>query len=183
MPPILRSLPYFEQTTAVVVDGQPISVVGCQIVAWVAIAQTGLSAPPPARERFPAIIDTGFSGSFAIGPDQLARWAGIAWHTLSVDPTLNLAYRGVPVPHRDADLWLFPNVPGQRDQFDPLLPPFHLVLEGGIAVYGDGVQVGVRATAQLVAPRLPLLGLRAFTTSRARLTVDAGSRLVDLATP
>lgn len=100
-----------------------------------------------------------------------------------MDPTLNLYYAGVPVPRRAADLWVYPNQPGERDRFDPLLSPFRLKLDGGIAVYGDGVQVGVRATAQLVAPRLPLLGLRAFIASRARLQLDAGTRLVDLDTP
>jgi hypothetical protein len=165
-----------------VVGGQPIAVVAYQVVAWAAIARSENTIPPP-HERFPVVIDTGFSGTFAIGPNQLARWAGIAWNTLLVDPTLNLEYNRVPVPHRRADLWMYPNLPGERDQLDPLLPPFHLRLDGGIAVYGDGVQVGVRATAQLVAPRLPLLGLRAFIASRARLSVDAGTRLVDLDAP
>lgn len=105
------------------------------------------------------------------------------WQHLPYDPTLQVRYQGIPVPHRRANLWLIPNQYGWRDVVDPLIPPYLLQLNGGIAVYGDGVVVGVAQTAQLIAERLPILGLRAFGPSQLHLRVDAGTRSVWLDSP
>jgi hypothetical protein len=63
-----------------------------------------------------------------------------------------MEYQGVEVPHRRANIWLYPNQYGWRDHTDPFLPPYLLELSGGIAVFGDGVRVGTRETERLVGP-------------------------------
>src|SRR4051812_1718305 len=122
MPPILRALPYQDQKTSVTVGGESVGVVAYQIIVWVGFAHVGETAPAPGAPRVPAILDTGFSGTFAISPNQLQRWAGVAWNTLRFDQTLRLEYQGVKVPHRRANIWIYPNQYGWRDFVDPLLP-------------------------------------------------------------
>jgi hypothetical protein len=178
MPPILRALPFSDRRSSVVVGGESIDVVPYQIVLWVGFAPAGEALPVPGAPRFPAILDTGFSGTFAITPNHLQQWAGVVWNTLPFDHLLRLEYSGVEVPHRRANVWIYPNQYGWRDHLDPLLPPYLLELPGGIAVYGDGVQVGRKATAQLVGPRLPLLGLRALSMNPLFLQIDATARQV-----
>ena len=178
MPPILRALPYSDSRTVALVRGAPIEVLAHQIIVWVGVALPHERQPLAHAPRFPAILDTGFSGTFAISPVQLERWAGLRWNTLPFDPTFLMKYFGVDVPHRRANLWLYPNQYGWRDCIDPIIPPRHLDLIGGIAVYGDGEQVGAAATARLVAPRPPLLGLRALAHNRLHLAVDAANRQV-----
>jgi hypothetical protein len=178
MPPVLRALPYSDSRTTALVRGAPVEVLAHQIIVWVGVAQPQERRPSPNSPRFPAILDTGFSGTFAISPVQLERWADLKWNALPFDPTFRMKYFGVEVPHRRANLWVYPNQYGWRDEIDPIIPPRHLDLIGGIAVYGDGEQVGSAATARLVAPRLPLLGLRALAHNRLQLTIDAADREV-----
>ena len=183
MPPILRALPYYDHPSVVNAGGQGETVVAHQIVLWAGIAPIGQTQLVPGTPRFPVVLDTGFSGSFAITPNQLSQWAALNWASLPYDPTLKLSYGGIPVPHRRANLWLFPNQRGWRDLSDPLLSPYLLQLHGGIAVYGNNVVVGVAATAQLPGPRLPILGLRALTPGRLQLRLDAGNQSIDLDYP
>ena len=171
--PVLRSLPYFPTETAIVLGSERIAVRRYQIIVWLSIAGIGDDEPPTDPRRFHAILDTGHNDNFAISPRQLRDWVGIAWAGLPLEPGVERRYQTIPVPHRRANLWLHPNQFGWRDEFDPGLPPVLLELDAGIAVYGDGEQVGVTATTGLIGPRLPLLGLRALTTSRLRLRVEA----------
>jgi hypothetical protein len=177
MPPVLRALPYFDHRTSVRVGAATIDFVPFQIVVWVSFAPDGASTPLAGAPRFPAVLDTGFSGTFAITPGHLRRWAGIEWRTLPFDPRVRLQYHGVEVPHRRGNLWLYPNQYGWRDLIEPHIPPLLLELPG-IAVYGDGEQVGATATSRLIGPRLPLLGLRALTMNRVQLNIDTPNRAV-----
>jgi hypothetical protein len=178
MYPVLRALPFANSKSQVTVAGESVEIVPYQIVIWVGFAQIGEVLPQQDAPRFPAILDTGFSGTFAITPTRLQNWAGAAWNTLPFNHTLRLEYSNVEVPHRGANLWIYPNQYGWRDLIDPLIPPHLLELHGGIAVFGDGVQVGKKETAQLIGPRLPLLGLRALSHARMQLHIDAAAQEV-----
>jgi hypothetical protein len=141
-----------------------------QIALRVSLTRRGLSglgsAPP-----FPALLDTGNNHNFSIQSRHLLRWAGLDRGPL---PTLGaVSERGKRIPLLGADLWIHPNRPGQLETW-PGRPPFRLTLDGGIVVYPDD---------GLNYPRLPLLGLRAMTDNRLRLTVDGARRLVSLRTP
>ena len=64
---------------------------------------------------------------------------------------LRMRLAGQSVSHLAANAWLYPNVPGKRDELASL-PPFLLELLPGIAVYPA-------KEGQPFYPRLPLLGL------------------------
>lgn len=176
--PVLRSLPYFPRETAIALGAERVVVRPYQIIVWVSVARVGDIAPPAEPRRFPAILDTGHNDNFAITPRHLREWAGVSWADLPLEPGAERRYQGVPVPHRRANLWLHPNQYGWRDLFDPGMRPALLELDAGIAVYGDGEQVGVEGTTRLTGPRLPLLGLRALTTSRIKLRIDGEAQAV-----
>jgi hypothetical protein len=72
----------------------------------------------------------------------------------------------------EADVWIRPNQPGERDRFLDR-DPFHLELDWGIAVHPTGM-------AQ--APRLPLLGLRALRRAQLHLTIDGRRQRIRLRT-
>lgn len=178
MPPVLRALPFFEQRTEIPIGTEVVEIAAYQIIVWVAVAPADQMVPPDPARRFPAVLDTGFSGMFSVSPSQLRRWGSVEWNELPYDPRGRPRYQGVEVPHRRGNIWLYPNQYGWRDSIDPLFPPLRIEMYGGIAVYGDGEQVGSAATTRLVAPRLPLLGLRALAHNRLQLTVDAANREV-----
>jgi hypothetical protein len=124
----------------------------------------------PVTPRFPAILDTGLTHNFAIQEEHLTRRAGLdpRWLNRMHDITI----KGEAVPLREAEVWLHPNRPGERDRFADR-PPFRLQLEQGIAVYPRGMSA---------APRFPLLGLRALEWSNLRLSIDCEHRRVWLRT-
>lgn len=181
--PILRSLPYFDRPTQVTVGGDALTINPFQIVLWVGVARPTTQRRVEDTPRFPAILDTGCGTSFIISPNQLRRWAGIEWPSLPLNPGIERKHSAIPIPHRQADLWIFPNQYDRRDEIDPILPPALLDLIDGIAVFGDGEQVGVAETKKLPALRLPLLGLRALTAANLALTIDAQTRRVWLERP
>lgn len=166
--PILRSVPYFTTPTRLTVGGDDVTVNPFQIVVWVAVATDGQEQ----SARFPAVLDTGCGTSFIISPNTLSRWVGIDWRSLAFERSIERKHAGIIVPHRRADIWLLPNQYDRRDELDPLLSPTLLELRDGIAVFGDGEQVGNTDTKKLVAPRLPLLGLRALSAANLSLRIN-----------
>lgn len=180
--PVLRALPYYPRETMIHLHGERIIVRAFQIVVWVSIAHVG-DDESPRTNPFPAILDTGHNDNFVISPRHLREWAGMAWQDLPIEPGVERRYQGVAVPYRRANLWLHPNQYGWRDLIDPGLQPALLELDAGIAVFGDGERVGVEETRSLIAPRLPLLGLRALTLSQARLRIAADESAVWLDLP
>jgi hypothetical protein len=162
MTAILRRLPYLEASTQVRVGQESVPVKSYQIIIWVSLG------PPLLREwdarlpRLPAILDTGHNHYFSIQESHLRRWGGL--HPESLPERRSIRERGQTVRLRRAILWLYRNRPGEVTPLDS--KPVQFDLPEGIAVYPDSADF----------PRLPLLGLRALTKSRLRLTID-GRRL------
>jgi hypothetical protein len=97
---------------------------------------------------------------------------------------VNRFYGNIPVPVRRATLWLHPNQYGWRDLIDPIRPPIEIELNDGITIYGNGERVGNDSrTKTLQGPRLPLIGLRAFTEMECQLHIDCAQRKVSLDLP
>ena len=87
-------------------------------------------------------------------------------------------------PPRRAYVWLHLNQSGWRDWIKPQSSPYRIELSDGITVYGNGEEVGSDArTKTLIAPRLPILGLRALTEVESQLHIDCARRLVTLHIP
>jgi hypothetical protein len=171
MSTILRDIPFFDTKTTAFVHGRPVPIKADQIIVWVGITEGRHREFDSRRPFFPAILDTGYTHDFSIQVSHLIHWAGL-------DPRY-LKKSGETRIHDDrlqlleADVWIRPNQPGERDRFLDQ-DPFPLELDWGIAVY---------PTEMVQAPRLPLLGLRAVRRAQLHLTIDGRQQRVRLRTP
>ena len=170
MPIILRDLPFSVRPTTAVFEGRHVTIKADQIVIWVGTAERGQAEFPPSRPFFPAVLDTGNNHNFAIREDHLIRWAGLDPRYLDRKGEVWIA--GDRLPLFQADVWLRPNAPGERDRPADQVP-FCLNLNTGIAVYPPAIPR---------PPRLPVLGLRAVRWANLPLTIDGRRRLVTLRT-
>jgi hypothetical protein len=147
------------------------------VIVWVALTRV-TDFNPLAANRFPAILDTGFSHNFSIGAQQLSDWAGLEATVLPHVGFGTISMPGLPankplkVPRHEATVWLIRNEPARRE---PLLneSPFDLQIDDGITVYPRG----------FAAPRLPLLGLRGLQWSKLRLLINSDARHVSIRAP
>jgi hypothetical protein len=135
MPTILRKLPFYDRFSTVHVHGQPLRIFPYQILVWVGLGPGGARRLDPRAPRFPAVLDTGFTDSFLIHQQQLRDFAGLQAEHL---PRLNedLRAHGRQIPLHDANLWIHPNTPGERDRFAGSAP-FLLELHRGIGICRD----------------------------------------------
>jgi hypothetical protein len=172
MTTILQEMPYHDTFTDVTVDHQLVQVLPHQIIVWVSLSLRNVLALPVSARRFPAILDTGNSYGFALAQRHLEQWTGLTRQALEQLGSVNI--NRVIVPRLAAAVWLHRNKKGERDAFRRT-PPFRLDLRDGLAVYP--------AVANLQAPRLPLLGLRALDENKLRCFVYGDQLRVDLRTP
>jgi hypothetical protein len=76
VPRVLRDLPFFEQPTfAHLPGGDPVRVMGDQIVFWASLTPPEFQQLHEVR-RFPVSLDTGFNGSFCIPERHLVGVGG-----------------------------------------------------------------------------------------------------------
>jgi len=160
VPTIIRDLPYFEKHTPITVRGREIRVHSYQIVLWVSVTHAAVETLDPNTPRFPAVFDPGFTHNFLIREDQLLQWAGLRSEHLAEQGQIKPYDEAVPL--RAANVWLHPNLPGERDKFSDA-PPFCLELDSDI---------GVCPSAMVRAPRLPLLGLRALQLADLEVLIN-----------
>ena len=131
----------------------------------------GLAAPPPRARPQRWAIDTRFTGeAFAwrhhlleAGLDPDARRRGVT-HLTPLGGTAQ------PFPLRDADLWLFSNIPALQTT------PWRLELDRGVAV---------RDVPHLPDPdsNCPLLGIRLLLQSGLRVRLDFARATVSVWVP
>jgi hypothetical protein len=137
VPTILRRLPYFERQTTVRMRGREEAVKPTQIIIWASIMPIDQRELDPVTPRFPVVLDTGFSHNFAIQEEHLNRWAGLDPRYLR--KLRDIRIKGDVVPLHEAEVWLLPNHPGERDRL-AARPSFRLQLESGIAIYPRGMR-------------------------------------------
>jgi len=171
MTTILRSLPYFDARTVVVVRNQEVSIKPHQIIVWVSLTESEQRESTTGTPRFPAVLDTGFSHNFGIREEHLIRWAGMQPGYLRKIGVVRV--NNVTASLHGAHVWLHRNQPGKRDESGNE-PPFSMELNQGIVVY---------PARALNAPRLPVLGLRGLKWARLHLSIDSEHRRVWLRTP
>lgn len=163
MSSVIRQCPFYRVATSVEVAGQYVEIRPYQIILWVS-----MSAGPHVSPPFPAILDVGHSLSFSIKEEQLRDWAGIVPSTLKEIGRSTLNNR--PVFLRRADLALHRNLKRQRDRL-LAAAPFPLELPEGIVIHPSD---------DLLAPRLPLLGLRALVHNKLKAVIDGQNLLVSI---
>jgi hypothetical protein len=165
---LLRHSPFREQANEAIVGLERVAIHEHQIIAWVSLtAQTVMELPPHAP-RFPAILDTGHGHNLSIHERHLSDWARLTRGDLPVRGRSRV--NGVETFLHAASVWIHPNRPGERDQLIESAPICLDIREG----------IDIRPGA--VAPRLPLLGLRALVRNKLFLTVDADRCLAGLHT-
>jgi hypothetical protein len=167
-------LPIARTSTVVPVHGKSVVIHPYQFIAWVGIQSVYPSADAIAPLAFPAIVDTGCTSSFIISPHHLRDWCGIEWNQLPLMRSVERKHDSIPVPYRRANVALFKNTTGRRDDFE-FTSPVVIEISEGIAVFGDGIPVGVDATRRLKAPRLPLLGMRTLASQGLRMELNSAS--------
>jgi hypothetical protein len=170
VPYLVRKLPFHSTRTSVTVQGRVVPIKADQIIVWVSLARGGAAGLERGSSRFPAILDTGHNHNFSIQEQQLIEWAHVDPRTLSRLGEIRLG--GDRLPLLEANVWLYPNVPGKPD-LAASGAPFCLELDAGVAVY---------PRAMATAPRLPLLGLRAMRLGGLRLNIDCQALSVTIRT-
>ena len=171
MPRILHQLPFFEQPTYVTVPGGRVLVTAYQIVVWVSVADRAVPDLPTGTPRFPAVLDIGLSHNFALREEELLNWGSL--YPASLRSRGHGRLSGLRTDLVDADVWVYSNKPGSRDELLDV-PPFRTKLETGVAVYPRGTGH---------APRLPILGLRGLRQANLQLHIDCQKCRVFLRTP
>jgi len=159
LPHIIRNLPFYDRPTTVDVRGRSVNVKRDQIIVWVSITEKGVSDLHPNTPRVPAILDTGCTHAFVIRERHLQEWAGIHPRYLRRLAATRV-YRKT-VPQLAANVWLHPNVSGDRDRIADRAP-YRLEILPGIAVVPEPES----------DPRLPLVGLRAVRWNHLRVSVN-----------
>jgi hypothetical protein len=166
---ILRQLPFFHTEPAALAPDGPVPVRPYQIIVWVSLSLPSVTELDAAAPRFPAILDTGNNHNLAIREEHLNRWTGLDLATLPGKGLIQVA--GMRVALVAANVWIHPNRPGTRDEWEG--PAFCLELEEGIAVYPRNLAAAVR---------LPLLGLRALVRNGLFFSVSGKKCQVSLRT-
>ncbi len=152
---ILQEMPYYDTVTYANVDRQLVQVMPHQIIVWVSLSVRTVHSLPVSSPRFPVVLDSGNTYGFAISEKHLELWTGLTLQAL--EHLGSVSINRVSVPRLDATVWLHPNKKGERNSFGQR-PPFRLALRDGIAVYPRA--------ADLQAPRLPILGMRAVDENK-----------------
>ena len=160
---ILDRCPFYEEATEVDTPSGPILIRAYQIVAWVGISVRGALSRP-----FPAVLDTGHSHNFSIKEEHLELWTGL--HAQEIQTIGHARMNKQLVELKAAAVAIYPNTPGGRDTL-PGMSPHLLILTEGIAVHRAG---------DPLAPRLPLLGLRALVKNHLQITIDGSRKDVSL---
>jgi hypothetical protein len=153
---ILDRLPVYQENAFISVREEAVEVFRNQIVVWLSIGDT--------LRPFPAILDTGHSHNLSMAQRHLERWAGVELRQIGTSKV-----RRITVPHFAAEVFIHRNVPKAHG----LRGSHPLVMDQGIAVIPD---------ESPVAPRLPILGLKAIVHNDLKLVIDGKRREVTLKT-
>jgi hypothetical protein len=159
---IIDRCPFHDVETAVETPSGALPVRAYQIIVWVGVSLRGSVSRP-----FPAVLDTGHSHNFSITDEQMQKWTGWEPNAMRRIGTARVNNRVVAL--READLVLFPNAAGKRDELSG--KPHLLELSQGIVIASQG---------DPFATRLPALGMRALVRNGMRVVVDGAAKTVSL---
>ena len=148
---VLDRLPIIDRPQLIDVRGELLDVHRNQIIVWLSIENV--------LRPFPALLDTGHGHNLSIGTGQLARWSGATLQRIG-----ELQVSKKRVVQYEADVRLHRNKAGRAELTGE---SYALEMPQGITVMEDHV-----------APRLPLIGLRAFLANRLKVVIDGKTQQV-----
>lgn len=147
-----------------------------RIAVRVALLAKAQQAPSRAARSFTALIDTGFSGTFAIREEEVEPLSGVSvgdlWPTRKLPIRSN---RGWFLPY-SANVWLFKNRPGQPN-LDGVRGTI-LELENGIYVFAKP-----SPGEPDIRPQSPLIGMQAIRNNDLIVVVDGSRSRVTIRRP
>jgi hypothetical protein len=167
VPLFLDRLPLHVWTPETVLGARPRWSVSLPVVP----TEAGLETPPARVRPQRWVLDTAFSGEALSWRHHLEEAGLNPDESLSGPvPFAGALGGGEDLPIREADVWLFSNVPGLRDR------PLRLELSEGIAF------PNVARLPDRRAPR-PLIGMRALRRAGLRVVIDFATDTVSVWTP
>jgi hypothetical protein len=163
MSKILDCLPMLPRTQNVPFGERNVTVHRGALLVRLSIGLRGEERLDRLSAPFPALLDSGNNFDFYLHEHHLVNWAAIRPALLA---TLTTRYiNRQPIPCREADVWIYPNLPGSHQRMEGK-PPFKLRMKGGIAV-------GPQMPNQPIFPRLPLLGFSALCNNELDFWFDS----------
>jgi len=159
---IIDRCPFHDRETSVETLSGPMPVRAYQLIVWAGISFEGDLSQP-----FLVVLDTGHSHNFSIREELLREWAGCEPGAMRRVGTIRVNERLVIL--RQAELALYPNVPGSRDELHG--EPRALEMSQGIVIARQ---------QDPFATRLPTLGMRALARNRLQLVVDGKAMMASI---
>ncbi len=189
---ILDQCPYDPQGHRIHFDGQDHWILANQLVVWLTLARQ-----PPDPEDFkcfPAVIDTGYGGTFILNHKHWTNWCRLKAHDLVNTGHVENLY-GFRVPRFEARLWMHVKQPVALDEdravrAQSMRTAVELSVTPGVCIMCDseklvptpnGMEKQVARHARK-NPSIPLIGMALLERNRMQLSVDAVSHTFSLST-
>jgi hypothetical protein len=171
---------------------------GRQLIVWITLTRPAEFLDCDKHRFFPAVLDTGYGGSFWIAANQMIRWAKLNPKDLELAQLPYDRLLGHYFPNYVANLWLHVQQPpdladrsNRKQIFDQAIPielahygvtvtrPDHILNEERAKAYGIQATVPDHLKKR---PPLPLLGMRLLKLNKMTLLVDAVTQTFSLST-
>jgi hypothetical protein len=164
MQTLIESSPLSRTESVMLPSGERVSLLAGRAIVWVSVTPRNVILLPSDWPRFPAVVDTGFNGTFLISERELHKRAGVGLDDLILISPTRVGWRsirGQVVPPYQATVWIHRNHPQQRDPASA---------DQAFAVYPGG-GILVTPTERPLA-RMPLLGTQLLESCGLRLSLE-----------
>lgn len=174
---MIQRLPLIRKGDKLPGDFQHCEVAEGHIIVWVCLLRIKQDRPHPEARPFPAIVDTGYPGGFAITEELLYQYT----HVLPKLDKSRVRGEDGRGSYRilERKLWLYPNKPGTF-QLNASGPRGMIIeIDRGIKLYQKrDRQAGEHQRDP--RPNLPLVGMHSLLRNSLVLHIDGNSREVSL---
>ncbi len=147
------------------------------IVVWVSLLRLKSDRPPVEAKVFPAIVDTGYPGGFAITEELMAHAADVFRGFEKTGPVKSDKRGSYRIVKRK--VWLYANKPGTYLLNADGRKGMMVEIDGGIKMYLTKSQQKF-AGSEDPRPSLPLLGMHSILRNGLVLHPDGGRREASL---
>lgn len=173
MPAYVDGMPFSDVDRAGTIGAVPVIICAYQPIVLVSLTHPKVTtlqpasstSPPRTPSKFPAIVDTGFTGALFLQEQHLTAASGSQLTMINLPPAVGATMQGVTGnttthPCRQVRVWLHPY---------PATSP-HSPLDLGVV--DATIYLTPPGSAQPLGPQLPLLGALSFTPRKLRVTID-----------
>jgi len=145
-----------------------------QVIVWVSITPLEDRGPPPAAPLVPALLDMGSGHNFSVRPEHVGWDIQQLRQRMEPDDkrwpwVRDISNRKVKVPLLLANLWLYPELPGEQGS---LAPHFIHLGQSGITCY-DADAARAKRIQIPEGPRMGVFGMGALCAGYLSLHIEA----------